>query len=145
MGEASVDKREWRRLLRERRRAVDAAARGLLGERMAAHFFSVPELAAARTVLLYAATAAEAPTEPLARRRGPPAGRSACPASSPAGPGKWRRCRSWTGRPSCPGPFKASSSRRLSGPRSIPSGWTQSSFPDLALTGPGGGSGRAAG
>ena len=106
MGEASVDKREWRRLLRERRRAVDAAARGLLGERMAVHFFSVPELAAARTVLLYAATAAEAPTEPLARRLRA-AGRTVClPRLVPGRPGEMEAVPVLDWEALVPGPFQ---------------------------------------
>lgn len=55
-------------MLRERRRELDPATRAAFGERMAGHFFLVPELASAGSVMLYAATGAEAPTAPLAQR-----------------------------------------------------------------------------
>lgn len=63
-----MDKAWWRRELVARRAALPASERRAYGERMLAHFLSLPELARVGLgpVLLYAAVEPEAPTEPLA-------------------------------------------------------------------------------
>lgn len=83
-----ADKRAWRRLLGTRRRAVPADVREAWGRRMADHYWSVPQLAAARRVMIYAAMEPEAPTEALARRLWA-AGRTVCfPRLVPGRPGQ---------------------------------------------------------
>lgn len=87
-GSPLAGKASWRRLLAARRRAVDAAMRAAWGRRMADFFLSVPELAAARRVMVYAAAGSEAPTQPLAQRLWA-AGRTVCfPRLVPGRPGE---------------------------------------------------------
>src|SRR5690606_9444687 len=61
-----VSKAELRAGARARLRAMTAAERARAGERVAARVWRLPELAAARTLLLYASLPEEVPTGPIA-------------------------------------------------------------------------------
>ncbi|HET8655210.1 MAG TPA: 5-formyltetrahydrofolate cyclo-ligase [Longimicrobiaceae bacterium] len=68
-----VTKDEARRIARARLRSLSGARRARAGERIAELVWSVPEVATARTLLLYASLPEEVPTDEIAReahRRG---------------------------------------------------------------------------
>jgi 5-formyltetrahydrofolate cyclo-ligase len=69
----AVTKEEARRIARARLRSLSEAERASAGARIAERVWSVPEIATARTLLLYASLPEEVPTDEIAReahRRG---------------------------------------------------------------------------